>query len=67
MNIESWCTVEKMPSQDWQRVQRGHHDGALSSTVFKEDKMASQLNRFSYGKVAETKHREKRHYPDKCK
>ena len=67
MNIESWCTVEKMPSQDWRRAQRGHHDGALNSTVFKEDNIASQQDRFSYGKaVQETKHKEKRHYPEKC-
>ena len=65
MNIESWCAVEKMPSQDWQRAQRGHNDVSMKSTVFKEDNKVSQKS--PVRAVPETKHKERRHFPEKCK
>lgn len=66
MNIESWCTVEKMPSQDWRRAQRSHNDVSMKSTVFKEDKTFCQQSSPSQA-VQEEKHKERRHYPEKCK
>ncbi len=67
MNTESWCTVERSSSQDWKRAERGHFDGAFKSTVFKQSQ-ASQEDRFSSGQnqVQNSKHRERRHFKDKC-
>ena len=68
MNIESWCTVEQMPKQDWQRAQRSHNESALKSNVLKTDSKALQEDRFSaMTKVQDTKHRERRHFPEKRK
>ena len=66
MNIESWCTVEKMPKQDWRRAQRGHSDEILKSTVFSHDR--TTVKRSCLPDVSQdSDYKERRHFPEKSK
>lgn len=64
MNTESWCSVEKMPSQDWKRAQRGHDDKAMKSTVFVKEKLVDE-GRLIALKVHDMEHKQRRHFAGK--
>ena len=64
MNTDSWCTVEKMPSQDWKRAQMKHDDKGMRSTVFKKEKIIYEGRLLSL-KVHDMEHKQRRHFPGK--
>ena len=65
MNTESWCTVECRSSENWTRSNRKHFGKAFDSKVFKDGPDESE-GRLQFPKKKEV-HRERRHFPEKCK
>ena len=65
MNTESWCTVESRSSENWTRSNRKHFGKAFESKVFKEGPDDSE-GRLQFPQKKEV-HRERRHFPEKCK
>lgn len=68
MNQDSWCTVERSASQDWTRAERKHNKNAFESKVFKSDSNSdASTNRLQDFQAEGPSHRERRHFPAKCK
>ena len=68
MDKESWCTVERIASQDWTRAERKHNKHGFDSTVFKPDSNSEnkQTERLTTFDAADPSHKERRHFRDKC-
>lgn len=64
MNVESWCTVERIASQGWTRAERKHNPNAFNSSVFKPDEK-KQSDRLLDLRSEDVAHKEKRHFSDK--
>ena len=67
MDKESWCTVERISSQDWTRTERKHCKNAFDSKVFKSDLAENKTDRLTSFKPDDPSHKERRHFKDKCK
>ena len=68
MDTESWCTVERDSSQDWTKAERKHVKNAFESHVFKQTVSTNESNpRLEKFDIPDPKHKERRHFPDKCK
>ena len=68
MDKESWCTVERISSQDWTRAERKHCKNAFDSNVLKSDSATeNRTERLTSFKADDTSHKERRHFINKCK
>ena len=64
MNGESWCTAECTASQGPERAERKHYKHAFDSKIFKQNGAIHNQPRLTEFKVPDTKHRERRHFPE---
>ena len=62
---ESWCAVELQKEQDWCRAQRQHYQQQFKSSVFDSPAPESEA-RCTFSVNAPT-HKERRHFPAKCR
>lgn len=62
---ESWCAVERQKEESWCRKTRRHHKDQYTSTVF--DKHVPVTEPRCTFEVNEPTHKERRHFPAKCK
>jgi len=66
MDKESWCTVERISSQDWTRAERKHCKNTFDSKVFRSDGENKAAERLTSFKADDTSHKERRHFVNKC-
>lgn len=68
MNIESWCSVERTPDQEWMRSERKHVKDPFKSSVFSDKTPPAE------SVTDDPKHcrpdldslKKRKHFPQKC-
>lgn len=58
---ETWCAVERLSTEDWDRTERSHHADILKSTVFDQEQIVYE-GRDSWVKGSLIPHRPRKHF-----